>query len=34
MDWKPDPGARLGFVALVLLVALRFCTALGGEFGD
>ncbi|XP_024844741.2 LOW QUALITY PROTEIN: UL16-binding protein 3-like [Bos taurus] len=29
MDWKPDPGARLGFVALVLLVALRFCTARG-----
>ncbi|XP_055391915.1 UL16-binding protein 1-like isoform X2 [Bubalus kerabau] len=29
MDWKPDPGARLGFVALVLLVATRFCTARG-----
>ncbi|XP_055390680.1 UL16-binding protein 1-like isoform X1 [Bubalus kerabau] len=29
MDWKPDPGARLGFVALVLLVALRFCKARG-----
>ncbi|KAI4567508.1 hypothetical protein MJT46_008721 [Ovis ammon polii x Ovis aries] len=29
MGWKAGPGARLGFAALVLLVALRFCTARG-----
>ncbi|XP_017901074.1 PREDICTED: NKG2D ligand 3-like isoform X2 [Capra hircus] len=29
MDWKAGPGARLGFPALVLLVAPRFCTARG-----
>nr|XP_019823141.1 PREDICTED: NKG2D ligand 1-like [Bos indicus] len=31
MDRKAGPGARLGFAAQVLLVALRFCTALGGS---
>uniref|UniRef100_A0AC11CTX7 Uncharacterized protein n=1 Tax=Ovis aries TaxID=9940 RepID=A0AC11CTX7_SHEEP len=29
MDWKAGPRARLGFAALVLLVAPRFCTARG-----
>lgn len=31
MDRKAGPGARLGFAAQVLLVALRFCTARGGS---